>query len=418
MWGPLDLDKWSAGRVTSLVQVMDSVQSIIDQVYKEGDEALIRLAKEFDKTDLKSLRVSERELDKAEKALDPGVRKALLSAKRNIERFHRLQLRRASWSKEVQPGITLGVKVTPLRRIGAYIPGGRASYPSTALMCVVPAKVAGVKEVVCLTPPPANPLTLAALRIAGADEVHLSGGAQAIAAMAFGTKSIAKVQKVVGPGNVYVTAAKIALKGAVEIDFPAGPSEIVILADSSAVPEYIAADILAQAEHDPRSPTALVTTDASLPAKVKMELDRQATFSSRGEILGKSMENTGYLVCRSLEEGIGIVNSLAPEHLSIQCRNAVRAMGRIENAGSVFLGPYSPVACGDYASGPNHVLPTAGYATTYSGLDVWHFCKRTAFQKLDKKGLKALDETVETLAGVEGLDAHARSVSIRLRGSK
>jgi histidinol dehydrogenase len=418
MWGPLDLDKWNAGRVTSLVQVMDSVQAIIDEVWKDGDRALIRLAQQYDRVELESLRVSKAELDEAAAGIDPEVRKALLFAKRRIERFHRLQMERAAWSKEVEPGITLGVKVTPLRRIGAYIPGGRASYPSTALMCVVPAKVAGVKEVVCLTPPPANPLTLAALSIAGADEVYLSGGAQAIAAMAFGTKSIRKVQKIVGPGNVYVTAAKIALKGAVDIDFPAGPSEIVILADSSAVPEYIAADILAQAEHDPRSPTALVTTDKSLPSKVGKELERQATFSSRAEILGKSMENAGYVICRSLNEAVDIVNQLAPEHLSIQWRDPSRVMGKIENAGSVFLGPYSAVACGDYASGTNHVLPTAGYASTYSGLDVWHFCKRTSFQKIEKKGLKTLGKAIETLADVEGLDAHARSVSIRLRGSR
>ncbi len=418
MWGPLDLDKWNAGRVTSLVQVMDSVQSIIDQVWKEGDEALLRLAKQYDKVDLKTLRVSDKELDRAEKALDPEVREALLSAKKNIERFHRLQLEHAAWSKEVEPGITLGVKVIPLKRIGAYIPGGRASYPSTALMCVVPAKVAGVKEIVCFTPPPANPLTLAALRLAGADEVYLSGGAQAIAAMAFGTKTICKVQKVVGPGNIYVTAAKIALKGAVDIDFPAGPSEIVILADSSAVPEYIAADILAQAEHDPRSPTALVTTDRTLTNKVGKELERQATFSSRGEILGKSMENAGFYVCRTAKEAIEVANRLAPEHLSIQMRDAGKVLDKIENAGSVFIGPYSAVACGDYASGTNHVLPTAGYAITYSGLDVWHFCKRTSFQRIEKKGLKALSGTVETLAGVEGLDAHARSVSIRLKGTR
>jgi histidinol dehydrogenase len=418
MWGPLDLDKWNAGRVTSLVEVMDSVQAIIDDVWKNGDEALIRLAKQYDKVDIKSLRVSDAELDRAAAGIDPAVRKALAFAKRRIERFHRLQIKRAAWSKTVEPGITLGVKVTPLRRIGAYIPGGRASYPSTALMCVIPAKVAGVREVVCFTPPPANPLTLAALRIAGADEVYLSGGAQAIAAMAFGMKSICKVQKVVGPGNVYVTAAKIALKGAVDIDFPAGPSEIVILADSSAVPEYVAADILAQAEHDPRSPTALVTTDKSLPAKVAKELERQTTFSSRSQIIGKSLENSGYVVCTSQQLAVDIVNQLAPEHLSIQCRNASRVLNRIENAGSVFLGPYSAVACGDYASGTNHVLPTAGYAMTCSGLDVWHFCKRTSYQRIEKKGLKALSGTIEMLAEVEGLDAHARSVSIRLRESR
>ena len=418
MWRPLNLEAWNSKRRENLDSVEPSVSEIIDHVRNEGDKALFDLAERFDKVKLKALRVDEEQLKAARESIEPALVSALQEARKRIERFHRMQLKDQTWLKEVEPGIALGVRVTPLERIGAYIPGGRASYPSTALMCVIPAKVAGVEEIVCCTPPPANPLTLAALEIAGADEVYLVGGAQAVAAMALGTKSIRRVQKIVGPGNIYVTAAKMMLRDHVEIDFPAGPSEIVIVADSSANPEFIAADILAQAEHDPKSPCALVTTDPDLPKKVGDALRRQLKGSKRQEILLKSMDNAGYLVVKGIHEAGEVVNRIAPEHLSVQCSDPVSFLDEVQNAGSIFLGHYAAVACGDYASGTNHVLPTAGFASLYSGLDVWHFCKRTSVQMIERRGLEEIGDMVERLAKAEGLEAHARSVSLRRKSKQ
>jgi histidinol dehydrogenase len=313
----------------------------------------------------------------------------------------------------MEPGIVLGVKTTPLNRVGLYIPGGRAAYPSSALMCAVPARVAGVKEICACSPPPIKPLTLVALDIAGVTEIYNAGGAQAIAAMALGTETIRPVQKIVGPGNVYVTLAKMMLREHAEIDFPAGPSEIGIIADETADPRIVAADILAQSEHDPNAACILITTDKNLPVKVGREIEALTKGAPRKEIIEQSLKNSGYTVVSSLEEAIEASDIIAPEHLSIQVADPLTVVTRIKNAGAIFVGRYSAVACGDYAVGTNHVLPTAGYARTYSGLDVNHFCKTASVEIIDRDGLEAIGDIVETIAEAEGLYAHAQSVRIR-----
>lgn len=413
MFGPVDLERWIKGRRASLANVQGAVQDIIDLVRTDGDKALLELTERFDKVTLDSLRVTGEQMASARESVSDELVRELERAAENIRRFHRMQQSHGLWFQEVEPGIILGVKTTPLDRVGAYIPGGRAPLSSTVLMCAVPAKVAGVRQVVCCTPPPVNPLTLVAMQVAGVDEVYQVGGAQAIAAMALGTESIRPVDKIVGPGNVYVTAAKMMLRDAVDIDFPAGPSEIAIMADSSADASFIAADILAQAEHDPNSACLLVSTDPSLPSKVGAQIEQQLKGSDRKAILECSLGNAGYVVVHDLAEAAAVIDHVAPEHLSIQMTNELLALNSVHNAGSIFVGKYAAVACGDYASGTNHVLPTAGYARVYSGLDVHHFCKRSSIQMIDRTGLESIGRTVETLAKAEGLDAHARSVAMR-----
>lgn len=413
MWKQLDVEQWTARRKGSLADVRKAAQEIIDMVRAGGDAALLELTHRFDKVELDSVRVSKEAMEDAYHRADPRLVEELRKAKENIEKFHAMQRPCDLWLREISPGLSLGVKTTPLERVGAYVPGGRAAYPSTVLMCAVPAKVAGVREVVVCTPPPVNPLTLIAADLAGVDEVYQVGGAQAIAAMALGTKSIRPVQKIVGPGNVYVTAAKMLLRDEVEIDFPAGPSEIAILADKTAEPTYIAADILAQAEHDPNAACILVTTDELLANKVGRELEKQAARAERQEVLSRSLANVGYVLVRDMPSGAELINMIAPEHLSMQVCDPLAVLSGIRNAGSIFLGKYAAVACGDYASGTNHVLPTAGYARTYSGLDVAHFMKRSSVQVIKREGLESIGDTVETLAKAEGLPAHARSVRVR-----
>jgi histidinol dehydrogenase len=414
MWQPLDVDSWTERRRGELKDVQEPVREIIESVRTRGDDALLELTERFDKVRPSSLRISEEEIEASYEQVEPSLVKELRKAAANIERFHQMQLEAGNWTKEVEPGIVLGVRLLPMRRVGAYVPGGRASYPSTALMCVVPAKVAGVQEVAVCTPPPASPLTLVALDIAGADEVYQLGGAQAVAAMALGTTNIRKVEKVVGPGNIYVTEAKLQLRGQVEIDFPAGPSEVLVIADDSANPKFIAADILAQAEHDPSSSCILVTTSKELADKVGKEVERRASTSPRKGIIERSLRNAGYVMVKDIEEAASVSDRIAPEHLSIQTRDPMATFDLIHSAGSVFLGPFTPVAAGDYASGTNHVLPTAGYPSILSGLDVRHFCKATSVQRLDERGLDRLALTIERLANAEGLVEHARSVRVRL----
>jgi len=396
--------------------VKDPVFEIIGRVRAKGDAALLDLTKRFDKIDLEEIAVSDEELEAAYDEVDAELVTNLVEAEERISRFHELQRGRDLWLQEMEPGITLGVKTTPLSRIGAYVPGGRAAYPSTALMCTIPAKVAGVAEICCCTPPPINPITLVALDIAGVDEVYRVGGAQAIAAMALGTESIPRVEKIVGPGNVYVTAAKMLLRDEAEIDFPAGPSEIAILADGTANPTFVAADILAQAEHDPNAACVLVTTDAAVADAVGAEVKRMAGEAKRREIVAKALDNSGYIVAGDLDEAVATVDGIAPEHLSIQVADPLAVINHIRSAGSIFVGPYAAVACGDYASGTNHVLPTAGYARLYSGLDVNHFCRRSTVQMITREGLEAIGDVVETIADAEGLHAHAESVRVRRRG--
>ncbi len=411
MWKAVGIDEWLAGRKSSLEDARATVTEIIGRVQKEGDAALRDMAKKY--CELDSIAVSDDEREAAYDDVDTQVVESLIEAHARIERFHELQKPRDLWLQEMEPGIVLGIKTTALNRVGLYVPGGRAAYPSSALMCAVPAFVAGVKEVCACSPPPIKPLTLVALDIAGVTEIYSAGGAQAVAAMALGTESIRPVQKIVGPGNVYVTLAKMMLREKAEIDFPAGPSEIGIIADSTADPGIIAADILAQSEHDPNAACILITTDKSLPAKVGKEIERELATAPRKEIIGQSLKNSGYTIVADMDEAIAASDVVAPEHLSIQVADPLAVVMKVKNAGAIFVGKYSAVACGDYAVGTNHCLPTAGYSKMYSGLDVAHFCKTASVEMIDKNGLDTIGDIVETIAEAEGLHAHARSVKIR-----
>jgi histidinol dehydrogenase len=411
MWKAVGIDAWLAGRKSSLEDARATVKEIIDRVKNEGDAALKDLAKKH--CILTDIAVSDDEREEAYEKVDVQIIESLVEAHARIERFHELQKPRDLWLQEMEPGIVLGVKTTPLNRVGLYIPGGRAAYPSSALMCAVPARVAGVKEICACSPPPIKPLTLVALDIAGVTEIYNAGGAQAIAAMALGTESIRPVQKIVGPGNVYVTLAKMMLRENAEIDFPAGPSEIGIIADETADPRIVAADILAQSEHDPNAACILITTDKTLPVKVGREIEALIKGAPRKEIIEQSLKNSGYTIVGTIKEAIEASDAIAPEHLSIQVADPLTIVTRVKNAGAIFVGRYSAVACGDYAVGTNHVLPTAGYAKTYSGLDVNHFCKTASVEIIDRDGLEVIGDIVETIAEAEGLYAHAQSVRIR-----
>ena len=413
MWSAVDVETWVSRRTSRLDAVHGPVQEIIEKVRTGGDAALIELSEKFDKVHLDTIAVDEDAREAAYEQVDAQVTECLVEAEARISRFHELQLPRGLWLNEVEPGITLGVKTTPLSRVGAYVPGGRAAYPSTALMCTVPARIAGVPEICCCSPPPIQPLTLVALDIAGVHEIYQCGGAQAIAAMALGTETIDPVDKIVGPGNVYVTAAKMMLREYAEIDFPAGPSEIGIIADSTANPTIVAADILAQSEHDPNAACILITTDPELPGKVGKEIQKMVAVAPRKDIITESLKNSGYTVVATMEEAIAASDVVAPEHLSIQVADPLFVVTKVRNAGAIFVGKYSAVACGDYAIGTNHCLPTAGYSRMYSGLDVQHFCKTASVEIVDRDGLEAIGDIVETIAEAEGLFAHANSVKVR-----
>lgn len=416
MWSAIEIDGWISARRSAVGGARDTAGAIVERVRTEGDAALIDLSRQFDGVEIRTLAVTKGERKAAYEAVDPSVTGALIEAEARITAFHELQRPTGLWLSEVEPGITLGMKTTPLDRIGVYVPGGRAAYPSTALMCTVPARVAGVRSICCCSPPPIHPLTLVALDIARVTEIYRVGGAQAIAAMALGTESIPRVQKVVGPGNIYVTAAKQLLQDRVEIDFPAGPSEIAIVADATARPEYIAADVMAQAEHDAHAAALLITTGPALAAAVGREVEAMAARAGRFAIVEQALDNCGYVLVDSLAEAAAAVDRIAPEHLSIQVADPLAVLAAVHNAGSIFLGPYSPVACGDIATGTNHVLPTAGHAATRSGLDVRHFCKTSTVQQLSRDGLEAIGDVVEAIASAEGLGAHAASVRIRRLG--
>lgn len=411
MWKEVGIDAWLGARKTSLEDARTTVTEIIGRVQNEGDAALRDLAKKY--CDLEEIAVSEEQREAAYEEVDVEVIEALVEAHARIERFHELQKPKDLWLQEMEPGIVLGMKTTALNRVGIYVPGGRAAYPSSALMCAVPAWVAGVKEVCACSPPPIKPLTLVALDIAGVTEIYSAGGAQAIAAMALGTESIRPVQKIVGPGNIYVTLAKMMLREHAEIDFPAGPSEIGIIADATANPRIVAADILAQAEHDPNAACILITTDKALPAKVGEEIKKMVAEAPRKEIIVEALKNSGYTIVDDINAACAASDVVAPEHLSIQVADPLSVVTRVKNAGAIFVGKYSAVACGDYAVGTNHCLPTAGYSKMYSGLDVQHFCKTASVEMLDRDGLEAIGDIVETIATAEGLHAHAQSVRVR-----
>uniref|UniRef100_A0A7C3RB93 Histidinol dehydrogenase n=1 Tax=Archaeoglobus fulgidus TaxID=2234 RepID=A0A7C3RB93_ARCFL len=387
---------------------IEKVRPIVEAVRKEGDEAVIRFTMEFDGVELDELRVSEEELDKAYEAVDDSLIDALEIAKENIHRFHYVTAVEREMRVEFEDCV-MGKIYTPVEKVGAYIPGGRASYPSTALMIGVPAKIAGVEKLVACTPPNrdggVNPLTLVALDIAEFDEVYKAGGAQAIAAMAYGTETVEKVYKIVGPGNIYVTAAKLLVAKDVAIDMPAGPSEILVIADETANAELVAYDCLAQLEHDPMAVAVVLTNSQEVARKV------EELVTSHGEF-----ENFAVLVVKDLAEAFEISNRFAPEHLTVVVENPEEWLGRIRNAGSVFLGNFSPVAAGDYASGTNHVLPTAGYARMYGGLSVESFLKHFTFQILSRETLKRIGDVIIKIAEAEGLRWHAESVKKRLEG--
>ncbi|MCQ1538227.1 histidinol dehydrogenase [Methanocalculus taiwanensis] len=416
MWNQLDISGWKERRRGDISGVLGAVRDIIDLIERDGDLALLDLTKRFDRIELETPVIFPEEVEEAYEEVDERLVEALCEAEARITRFHELQKSRSLWLEEVEPGVTLGVRTRPLDRVGCYVPGGRAAYPSTVLMTAIPARVAGVPEICCCTPPPADSLTLVAMDIAGVTECYRVGGAQAIASMALGTETIRPVDKIVGPGNVYVTAAKMLLRDQVEIDFPAGPSEIGIIADMTADPSYIAADVLAQAEHDPHSASVLVTTDAGVAERVGSEIARMLASAPRREIIEQALSQSGYVIASSRSEAVRLMEAIAPEHLSLQVADPMALLSEVGHAGSIFVGPYTPVACGDYASGTNHVLPTAGYAKVHSGLDVQHFCTRSQVQILTEEGLSAIGDVVEALAEAEGLYGHAESVRVRRRG--
>lgn len=396
---------------------VDTVIPIISAVRKNGDTALRRYTEKFDKAELEAIRVADEEIDKSLQNLDAKLIEALKQAAGNIEKFHSQQIPE-EWSFEVDEGITAGQIIRPLERVGCYIPGGRAVYPSTILMTVIPAKIAGVRRIVCCTPP--NPdgtvedVVLAAAKVAGATEIYKVGGAQAVAAMAYGTETVPKVDKIVGPGNIFVTAAKKLVYGEVDIDFPAGPSEVLIIADETANPEYIAIDIMAQAEHDPNAACVLVTTDGSLAKAVDEEINNNLDGMIRSEIIQESLEKYGLIVeVESIDRAVEFSNEYAPEHLIIMTQKPEEVLKNINNAGSIFLGDLTPVSAGDYGSGTNHVLPTSGCARMYSGLSAESFLKKPTVQKLTDKGVIKLENMVTTLAEYEGLYAHSESFKKR-----
>ncbi|AKB82036.1 Histidinol dehydrogenase [Methanosarcina barkeri 3] len=404
-------------RGSGLEDVAKTVSAVLSDVRTKGDAALREYTAKFDKVELANFEVSEEELQQALSSISPELLDHLKSAAANIRAFHEAQLPEAIWFMELKPGIVLGQKATPLESVGAYAPGGRASYPSTVLMTVIPARVAGVEQVIVCTPPrpdgSVHPLTLAAAKVAGADKVFKLGGAQAIGAMAYGTETVPKVDKIVGPGNVFVTSAKMQIRDVAEIDFPAGPSEVLIIADESADAVMAASDIIAQAEHDPNSLSILITSSDTLAEAVNKEVLVQAEQTARSSIVKASLKNAAILIADSLEQCIGFSNKFAPEHLEIMVSDPDFVLDRIKNAGSIFIGNYSPVPVGDYASGTNHVLPTSGYARVYSGLNINHFIKYSSIQRISKSGLESLKETVIALAEEEGLQAHADAIRTR-----
>ncbi len=406
----------------SAVDVSDvygAVRAIIDDVRARGDAAnLAQHCQKPGRGALKKLEVSAAEVKEALAALGKPLLKNLETAAANIRAFHAAQLEKPQWEMEVAPGIHAGRKHTPLAKVGCYVPGMRAVYPSTALMAILPAKVAGVGEIVVCTPPDenlrVNPQTIAACHIAGADRIFKLGGPWAIASMAYGTSLVPRVDKIVGPGNKYVAAAKMLVFGQVGIDSPAGPSEALLIADARANPEWLALDFLAQMEHDPDAAAVLVSTSRALLKAVHGKVRELMPTLPRQDILQSGGRYSAFLLADSLDEAIAFSNEYAPEHLQIVTENPWQVLPFIRNAGSIFMGPYAPVAVGDYASGTNHVLPTAGAARMFSGLSVDDFIKKPTYQYLSKQGLAKLAPTVIALAENEGLFVHALSVKKRL----
>lgn len=400
-------------------QYESTVNEIIEEVKKRGDQALFDYTLKFDKYALspENIKVTRQEIEEAYGKLEPGLVEVIRRSAENIRAFHAKQLRN-SWFDAKEDGTILGMKITAIARAGVYVPGGKAAYPSSVLMNVIPAKVAGVPEIVMTTPPGAdgcvNPGTLVAADIAGVDTIYKVGGAQAIAAMAFGTESVPKVDKITGPGNIFVALAKKAVYGYVSIDSIAGPSEILVLADETANPRYVAADLLSQAEHDELASAILITTSEKLAKEVSEQVDLFTAQLSRRAIIEKSLENYGYiLLADDMTDAIDAVNEIASEHLEILTVNPFEVMTKIRNAGAIFLGEYASEPLGDYFAGPNHILPTNGTAKFFSPVNVDDFIKKTSIISYSREALEKIHKDIETFAVSEGLTAHANSISVR-----
>ena len=413
------LEKLLKRSPNSYGQFEQTVNDIIAKVRERGDEALFEYTKEFDKCEInqQTIRVNRQEIEEAYEKVDSELIRVMKKSAENITRFHEKQLHN-SWIVPEDNGTILGQKITPIAISGVYVPGVKAAYPSSVLMNVLPAKVAGVSRIIMTTPPGAdgkvNPGTLVAADIAGVDEIYKVGGAQAIAAMAFGTESIPKVYKITGPGNIFVALAKKACFGFVSIDSIAGPSEILVLADETANPRFVAADLLSQAEHDEMASAILITTSRELAKKVSDEVEQFTRQLSREEIIRKSLDNYGYiLVAENMDQAIDAANEIASEHLEILTKNPYETMTKIKNAGAIFLGEYSSEPLGDYFAGPNHILPTNGTAKFFSPLNVDDFLKKTSIISYSRDALESVHKDIELFAKKEGLTAHANSIKVR-----
>ena len=401
---------------TTDMEIERRVHDIIENVRANGDAALREYSEKFDGVKLDDFKVDQSIIDVAWDNLPEDLKHALLVAKKNITEFHSREIEQGFVDMDT-PGITRGQKVTPLARVGLYVPGGTAAYPSTIMMTALPAKIAGVKEIIMVTPPQKdgiNPAVLGAAKLAGVDAVYQVGGAQGVAALAYGTEQIPKVDKIVGPGNIYVATAKRQVFGQVDIDMIAGPSEIGVIADESANPVHLAADLLSQAEHDPRARAIMVTNSEKLANLVSDEVERQLSQLPRESIARPAIENNSYIaVMDSVEDMFTVMNEVAPEHLEIQLPDPMEYMSKVENAGSVFLGRYASEPLGDYVGGTNHVLPTSGTAKFSSPLGVYDFVKRISFTQFSRERLQEVAKDITTLARTEGLEAHARAIEVR-----
>lgn len=398
-------------------KVTSAVTDILNNVKQNGDDAVREYTLKFDGHMPSKFEISREEIDSSPDKCDRDFILALYKAADNIRDFHARQ-KQQSWLEPKQNGVILGQRIRGLKRVGVYVPGGTAAYPSSVLMNVIPAKIAGVKEIVMVTPPQkdgtANPDILAAAKIAGVDRVFLMGGAQAVAALAYGTQSVPKVDKIVGPGNIFVATAKKLLYGTVDIDMIAGPSEILIVADKSANPKFLAADLMSQAEHDKMASAILLTTSEETANETAKELSRQMQPLERRDIIEQSLNDFGaIIVCKDISEAVDFANELAPEHLELAVENPMEYIGRVDNAGSVFLGHYSPEPLGDYFAGPNHVLPTSGTARFFSPLSVDSFIKKSSFIYYTEPALSEAKDDIIKLAETEGLTAHANSIKVR-----
>ncbi len=428
---PEKIDSLSKERKKSIMErsmedissIFEDTRKIVEDIKQNGDSVALKHYKKH-KEDIapSDLEVTRDEIEEAYKKIDQSIIDCLKKAAENIIRFHEAQLEREMWSIEVKKGILAGRITRPMDIVGCYIPGGRATYPSSILMTVLPAKVAGVKDIIAVTPPSpgmtANPATLVAADIAGCDRIFKVGGPWGVAGLAYGTETMPRVDKIVGPGNKFVTAAKMIVYGQVDIDSPAGPSESLILADESGNTDFITVDFLSQVEHDPDSAAVLVTTSAELAQKVCDNIEREYETLPRKEIFESSLNKHSYvLIAKDIEQAIDFTNEYAAEHLQILTKDPFITLNSIKHAGSIFMGPYAPVPVGDYASGTNHVLPTGQCARMFSGLSVDDFIKKPTFQYLSKEGLESLKDVVITLAEEEGLPLHARTVKERFKDS-